>query len=319
MNILITGGFGYLGGRLAQFLVSQTDYKVYLGSREQRECPAWLPRANIVQIVWSSQDGLTQICKDIDAVVHLAGMNSQDCAADPVAAIECNAVSTARLLQACIRQNVKRFVYISTAHVYSSSLIGNINEETCSVALHPYATSHRAGEDVVLAAHHRREIEGVVIRLSNAYGAPAHKDANCWMLLVNDLCKQAVISNRLVLESSGGQRRDFVSISDACLSIRHLLKLPVQSLGNGLFNVGGNWAPTILEMAEYIAELFYLETGKKPEITRNLACETERDNLIYLNYGMKKIIDTGFQLSDKSNIDKEISGLIQFCLRYHSA
>ena len=76
-------------------------------------------------------------------------MNAQNCVTDPVAALEVNAVATARLLQAAIRQGAKRFIYLSTAHVYGSSLSGVITEETCPASLCPYAASHRAGEDVV--------------------------------------------------------------------------------------------------------------------------------------------------------------------------
>ncbi len=314
MRVLITGGFGYLGGRLAQFLVSQAGDEILLGSRQQTEPPQWLPQAKVVQTRWDSLAGLEHICSAVDAVVHLAGMNAQDCATNPVAALELNAVATARLLQAAVRQEVKRFIYLSTAHVYGSHLTGAIIEETCPVSLHSYAASHRAGEDVVRAANQRGEIEGIVIRLSNAYGAPAHKDANCWMLLVNDLCRQAVTTQRMVLRSSGLQRRDFITLTDACRAITHLLELPADKLGDGLFNVGGAWSPTILEMTQRVGERIHAATGNRPEILLKEDQNTEGAEL--LDYGMKKLIDTGFSVNGNDNVDQEIDGLIQFCLRH---
>jgi len=310
MKILITGGFGYLGGRLAQFLASQSDHEIVLGSRNHIKSPTWLPDSRVVETLWNSHSSLEGICSNTDAIVHLAGMNAQGCVDDPAAALEVNAVATTRLLNASIKKNVKRFIYLSTAHVYASSLAGIITEETCPVSLHPYATSHRAGEDVVRAAHQRGEIEGVVIRLSNSFGAPAHKETDCWMLLVNDLCRQGLMVNQLVLNSSGMQRRDFITLSDACKAIKHLLEISTDKLGNGLFNVGGAWSPTVLEMTQHIAERIYLATDNKPDIQRKIDQSDKSEEII--DYRVNKLNDTGF--NGNGDVDHELDMLIQFCL-----
>lgn len=314
MRLLITGGFGYLGGRLAQFLADQAGYEIALGSRRGAEPPSWLAKASVAQTEWHSSISLEKICTDVNAIVHLAGMNAQDCMADPIAALEFNAVATARLLRAGVRKGVRRFIYVSTAHVYGSPLTGVITEETCPVSLHPYATSHRAGEDVVRGAHQRGEIEGIVIRLSNAYGAPAHKDANCWMLLVNDLCRQAVTTRRMVLRSSGLQRRDFITLTDSCRAITHFLELPAERLGDGLFNVGGNWSPTILEMSRRVAERVALAMDRRPEIVRKTDQSIETPDL--LDYWIRKLTNTGFALSGNGTVDYEIDALIGFCIKH---
>jgi len=308
-HVLITGGFGYLGGRLAQHLATQARYEVLLGSRQQAESPPWLPSANVVQIRWESLANLEHVCTGVDTIVHLAGMNSQDCATDTIAALEFNAVNTARMLRAAIQQGVKRFIYLSTAHVYGSHLVGVITEETCPVNLHPYATSHRAGEDVVRSAHQRGEIEGIVIRLSNAYGAPAHRDANCWMLLVNDLCHQAVTTNKMLLRSSGMQRRDFITLTDACRAIRHLLELPADKLDKGLFNVGEGWSPTIWEVACLVQQRCGVVLGVLPQLSR-IPPKTG-ETAAGLDYRFEAICQTGFRPgADKAG---EIDLLLEFC------
>ena len=111
MRVLITGGFGYLGGRLGKFLVSFSEYKVILGSRKNIEPSCWPPQVRAVQTIWSSDKQLEEICQNVDAIVHMAGMNAHDCAKDPVSAIECNTVATTRLVRAAIRAKVKRFIY----------------------------------------------------------------------------------------------------------------------------------------------------------------------------------------------------------------
>jgi UDP-glucose 4-epimerase len=244
--------------------------------------------------------------------VHLAGMNTQDCAADPVGALTVNGVASGRLMQAAVHCGVKRLIYLSTAHVYASPLTGIITEATCPTNLHPYATSHRAGEDLVLAGKQNGEIESIVARLSNAFGAPAHKDANCWMLLVNDLCRQAATTQKLVLRTSGLQRRNFITISETCRAISHFLSIPASKIGDGLFNVGSAWSPTILEMTERIAERVELATGSRPEIHCEEGQITEPGE--QLDYRVNKLTDTGFSWRGSDLDNQEIDGLIQFCL-----
>ena len=273
--------------------------------------PCWLPHGKVLKSEWESSVNLEDICRGIDVVIHLAGMNAQDSFSDPKKALECNAVATAGLLQAAIRQCVKRFVYLSTAHVYSSPLEGVITEQTCPTNTHPYASSHRAGEDVVRAAHQREEIEGIVIRLSNAYGAPTHKDVNCWMLLVNDLCRQAIINEELELYSSGTQYRNFITIEDMVRAILHIVDCPASKLGDGLFNLGAASPMKVIDVAELIAERCDITCGFKPPIKRPQ--ETTQLNMPQpLDYRIDKLLDTGFIL--KSERNKEIDATLKFCL-----
>jgi UDP-glucose 4-epimerase len=306
MKILITGGNGYLGGRLVQYLEKQNVHEVIVGTRQPKGKP---DSATTVQTIWDSPEKLQQICTGIDAVIHLAGMNAEDSTANPAAALECNAGATGKIINAAVKQGVKRFIYFSTAHIYKSPLVGLITEETLPTSLYPYATSHRAAEDIVRAAHLRGEIEGVVIRLSNAFGAPVNKEANCWMLLVNDLCKQAVTTGAMVLKSSGIQRRDFITITDVCRATEHLLKLPTSSTDKNIFNVGGNWSPTVWELACLIQQHCKRILAFEPTLERvEPAADVKTEDL---NYNIDRLTQTGFTLS--SNREEEIDRLLAFC------
>ena len=245
----------------------------------------------------------------MDTVVHLAGMNAQDSLSDPVAALEFNGLATARLLRAAIASGVRRFVHISTAHVYGSPLVGTISEMSATTSMHPYATSHRAGEDVVLFAQQRGDIEGVVLRVSNSFGPPAHVGADCWMLLVNDLCRQAVTSRRMVLRSTGTQHRDFIPLTDLCRAIGHMVGLPRAGVGDGLYNVGGRWAPTIIEMAERIADCCAEMYRFRPQVTRHEPLPGESS--AELDYRIDKLLKTGFVPA--ADVNSEIKATLEFC------
>jgi len=310
MRILITGGFGLIGGRLGQYL-QQVGHQVVLGSREVSEPPDWLSEAEVVCTEWNNHTALRQVCGDVDAVVHAAGMNAQDCAADPVAALEFNGVATARLVKAASNRGVKRFIYISTGHVYASPLIGTVTEDTCPRNLHPYATTHRAGEDSILSVNRRGEMEGVVVRLSNGFGAPAHKNVNCWMLLVNDLCRQAVQTLKMVLYSNGLQQRNFVPLMDVGRAVRHLITLPSGDCGNGLFNLGGEASLSVWEMAQRIAQRCQIKLGFLPDIER---AELRVNEYVEdLHYNCDKLLKTGYSL--EGFIEDAIDETLLFCVK----
>ena len=162
--------------------------------------PSWLVKAEVEKITWDDDIALKRSCIGVDVVIHAAGINAQDCVSDPKAALEFNGGVTTRFVEAASKAGVWRFIYLSTAHVYSNPLVGVITEESHPSNQHPYATSHLAGDEAVLRANQLGKIQGFVFRLSNGFGAPMHKDVNCWMLLVNDLCKQAVVTHKMILK-----------------------------------------------------------------------------------------------------------------------
>ncbi len=285
-------------------------HQVILGSRKASCPPEWLPHAEVAQIDWSDSRALKQICTRVDVVIQAAGMNAQDCATDPVAALEFNGLVTARLVAAASRVGVKRFIYFSTAHVYGSPLVGIITEETCPRNLHPYATSHLAGEHAVLSANQRGQIEGIVLRLSNAFGAPAHKDVNCWMLLVNDLCKQAEQTRKLVLQTSGLQQRDFIGITEVCRVTEYLAVGNGSSTQPSIFNLGSGISQSVFAMAQSIQQRCAQVLGFEPVLQREQgeAVETPR----ILSYRLDNLTELGVKSDFLENL-AEIDSLLRFC------
>ena len=120
MRILV-GGFGYLGANLSEYLSSKGTSCCF-GLSKRTESPNWLPQAEVVRTLWTDEIALRKMCQGVDVIVHAAGMNAQDCSNDPVSALEFNGLSTVRLLQSAIHADIRRFIYLSTAHVYSSHL-----------------------------------------------------------------------------------------------------------------------------------------------------------------------------------------------------
>ncbi|MEO8172303.1 MAG: NAD-dependent epimerase/dehydratase [Sediminibacterium sp.] len=306
MRILITGGFGFIGGRLGQHLIN-SGHEIILGTRNKTNAPAWLPGAETVQTKWDSDLSLQNACNSIDAIIHTAGKNSQDCMADPVAALTFNGEATARLVNAAAAKKVNRFIYFSTAHVYANPLSGIINENTSPQNLHPYALSHRAGELAVLAGN--TIANSVVVRLSNSFGKPVQKEVNCWQLLVNDLCKQAVETGRLVLHSSGLQQRDFITLTDVCVLTARLISFDDTKKMPGIVNAGSSNSCSVLDMAKRVQERCNDVIGFTPTLHYKEAAPGEKHPV--LEYQARAYKDIQFVPGNDYN--KEIDNLLLFC------
>jgi len=309
MRVLITGGFGFVGGRVAQHLY-ESGHQLILGSRKSRSTPAWVSGAETVETDWGDDQALAAMCARADVVVHAAGMNAQDSACNPADALAFNGVATAHMLYAACRAGVKRFIYLSTAHVYGSPLKGTITEETCPRNLHPYATSHLAGECAVLYATQRKQIDGVVLRLSNAFGAPVHRDVNCWTLLANDLCRQAVETGRMVLHTSGAQLRDFFPMANVCEVVEHFVTMnDVRYFGSPI-NVGTGYAISVEAMANLIQQRCMEVLNCKTDLNRPHIKDGE--TAPHFIYCTKKLTEQG--IAPNICMESEIDRLLQFCL-----
>ena len=307
---LITGGFGYLGGRLAQALAANPGLSLRLGTHRPRPLPPeWLRNCEPVPLDLMSEEDIAAACAGVSCVVHLAALNEIDSAADPEQALLVNGLGTFKLLRAAERAGVQRFIYFSTAHVYGAPLAGTITEETLPRPAHPYATTHRVAEDFVLAAHDRRALTGIVVRLSNGFGAPAHPDVNRWTLLANDLSRQAVETGALQLRSSGLQRRDFITLGDVGRAVDHLIALPVEICGDGLFNLGGESPLRIIDLTEQIARRCANVLGFVPTILRPEPRPEEES--LPLDFRIDKLKRTGFSL--QGDFAREIDATLELC------
>lgn len=314
MKVLVTGAYGFLGGRVSKFLSERCAADVVLGARAPGVGVSWLPVATVAQTNWAEPETLKSACHGADAVVHLAGLNAQDCYRDPVLALEVNGLATARLLRAAIESGVQRFLYVSTAHVYGP-MAGVITEATCPRSDHPYSTSHRAAEDTVGHATSRGQIDGLVVRLSNGFGAPMDAAANCWTLLVNELCRDAVVTRRLALRSSGQQLRDWIPLDEVCRGIAHLLSTSRATLADDrLFNLGVEWSLSVWQMALLVQDRCEHVLGYRPQLVAPADAPGELPRTF--EYRIDALRRSGFE----PNTDRtsEIDRLLVFCTKAFS-
>jgi len=315
MNILITGGLGYIGGRVARFLKDKVPATtIYLATNTQREyTPDWAHDCMIVSCDVCHCDAIEKCLagKDIDCIIHLAALNEIDSIENPMLATQVNVEGTRKLLKYASQFGVKKCIYFSTFHVYDKKETGVICENTPTHSVHPYAVTHREAEDVVNYYRDYHRMQTAICRLSNSYGYPMHADVNRWSLVFNDLCRQAVTSDKIILKSSGRQHRDFISLYDVSRAVYHLLFTIPDSWGDGLYNLAGECSMAIIEVAEKIAEI-YKETYGKEFDGIKIAQQSEEEHMFLpINISVEKLKRSGFIL--KGCMELEIKRTLDLC------
>ena len=294
-----------MGGRITKRLSS--EFKVIVSSRKPVSSDTLQKHGNVESILHSKLFTTTTFPGEIDTVIHLAALNEWDCLKYPSEAIRVNIDETRIILENAIVSGVKNFIFFSTAHIYGSPLIGEISENTLPVTIHPYAITHKAAEDYVIAATHQKKINGIILRLSNSFGTPVSPDVNRWTLLANDLCRQAIEKESLTLNSNGCQYRDFICLTDVEEIINFIVSDP-DKLNKVIYNMGGK-TMRVLDMAELIVQKYSLLFGKNIPINTPQGAETSSEPL--LSYSSNLIQSEGCLI--KNDFKSELRELLIFC------
>lgn len=312
-TVLLVGGFGNLGGRIAAHLHETADINLVLSSRFHRSAPKWASDARVIQLDLTDPQTFLNIPKHVDSIIQLAAMNDIESLNNPDLAQLVTTDGTIMLLQEAVRRNMSRFIYFSTAHVYGAPLTGHLSETTPTNPAHPYAATHLGAEAAVESAHQHNELIGIRIRLSNGFGRPMDYDSGDWRTLTSDLCRQAVIDRELSMRTDGLQQRNFMTKTDISRAVSHLLSLPATDVDNGLFNVGGMQSRSLLDMAHLIQTEAQNLFGQEISLSAPEPAATEYPTL---DFDIDKLVRSGFTPED--NASDEIQQFLKMIAQHHS-
>lgn len=315
-RILITGGLGYVGGRLATHLVDAAPNTTIrlMTRRDLNQIPSWARDMELVKADLLKPEYLENALDGIDTVIHLAAIDEAESQNDPDSALEVNGRGTYRLLKACRDNGVKRFIYLSTFHVYGPEVVQPITELSTTKPIHPYAITHRLAEDFVNWYKHSYEMETLILRLSNGFGYPADSLVKRWNLVFNDLCMQAIQNHKIVLRSSGVQHRDFISLTDVGRAIHHFLELDNKEWQDGLFNLGGECSMSILDVAKRVASECLQQLRIEVPITVGESHGVPHP--VPVRFNVDKIKQTGFSITGR--MSDEVIGTLELCRKLYS-
>ncbi len=303
-TIVITGGFGYIGGRIAQKFAENGLHVRISTRRELHRIPAWAIENPMVS--WGHHLG--ELCQGADAVIHLAAPNEIFATNHPQQSIDETVALTQEALDVAVQSNVHRFIYFSTIHVYGAPLQGRYNEKTKPLPAHPYAVAHYQSEQMVNAAH-TAGFQTLVLRLSNGFGAPADTFVDRWTLLVSDLCRQACVDRHMALTTPGHQLRDFIPLSDIVDATAYFATVEGQAWQYRTINLASGISQTVRQMAEDI--LAHAQQVISPDITLFIPETTETKTEASLLIEIDQLLNAGFR--PKHQTGPEIKALLELC------
>lgn len=250
-GILILGGLGYLGSRLAEALAG--DGPVTVSSRRTSAARTRWLAAHAPAVTWQHFDSgdASDVTGEFDAVINCATPSAAEAGRDPAGATELALKTVETCLRLLKDGRARRVIHFSTFHVYGSPDSRVIRETDAPRPTHAYGEMHLACEQTLRAFRSHAPI--AVLRPTNIIGAPAHGDLGVQSnLLFLDCCRQAACDQKIVLRSNGRGYRDFVPMEDAIRAVQLLLGQDVA--GPEMFNLATGEAVTVALAADQIRQ-----------------------------------------------------------------
>ena len=194
-RLLVTGGAGFLGSHLVDALVERGHTVTVLDHKPSK----WLPRAvKLVQADLADRAALAAAVEGTDAVYHLAGLADLNAAKTrPLETVHANIVGTVNLLEAMRAHGVSRFLFASTAYVYSrEGGFYRCSKQACESYIEEYAQTFG--------------LRYTVIRYGSLYGPRADASNGVYRLL-----RTAMVEGRLVYSGAPDDIREYIHVEDA--------------------------------------------------------------------------------------------------------
>lgn len=252
-RILVTGGAGFIGSNLAEFLLDKGFEVVILdnfstGSRKNID--KIIDRVELLELDIRNIEGLRKNIKNIDYIFHLAAFVSvPESVEKRCETFEINVQGTRNILDFAKEIGVKKVVVPSSAAVYGDDPELPKTENSQLVPLSPYAESKIMGERLI--KEYKVDIETAALRFFNVYGPNQNLDSQ-YAAAIPIFIKKALDDEDLIIYGDGEQTRDFIYIIDVCEAF--LLTLNTE-LNGDIINIASGKETSINELAKKIIEL----------------------------------------------------------------
>jgi len=263
MNILVTGGAGFIGSNLVMYLLKKysdirlvnLDKLTYAGNLENLESVKNDRRYHFEKGDICERglvEGLLRKHK-VDTIINVAAETHVDRSIVGSAEfIQTNVVGTHILLELAKENKISRFVQVSTDEVYGSlGPSGKFTEETPMHPNSPYAASKASADNFVLAYQHTYGSPAVITRCSNNYGPFQFPEKLIPLMIAN-----ALNDKPLPVYGDGMNVRDWLHVADHCSAIDAVLH---RGRAGEVYNIGGSNEKPNLELVKLLLTLL----GKK--------------------------------------------------------
>lgn len=236
-SVLVTGGSGFLGKRVAELLLEENYDVTVTSSSGENEIPVGC------KVLYHSLGGIdwTKI-QDHKIIVHLAANNDTRCD-DFNAMWQANVRDSTSLLENT--KNSKKFIFASSTAVYGDAPSPYKEDSTKLNPLNNYAVSKVSLEQTALEWAPTKQVVG--LRFCNIYG-PGETHKGRRMSMIGQMIRKVLAQKTVELFKDGHQRRDWVYIDDAANAVI----LAIKSTQSGIYNIGTGTTTSFLELVDKI-------------------------------------------------------------------
>ena len=256
-KVLVTGGAGFIGSFVVSELLKEDVGEVLIYDNFARGDLSYInnqlkdSRCTLFQGDLREIDLLDVAMAGCDYVIHLAAMWLLHCKDYPRTAFDVNIQGTFNVLEACVKHNIKRLVYSSSASVYGDASEVPMTEEHPFNNRNFYGATKIACEAMCRAFYDRYELDYVGLRYMNVYGP--HQDQTAAYTGVVPIMLNKIDANESpTINGDGTQAYDFIYVEDVARSNVLALK---SDATDEFYNVGSGIQTSIKELCDLILKL----------------------------------------------------------------
>ncbi len=297
MNILVTGGAGFIGSNIVDAYINNKHNVVIIDDMSKGQKEFINPKATFYQKSIADTD-LADILKDerIEVINHHAAQISvSDSVKNPVKDAKSNIIGTLQLLQNAVECGVDKFIFASTGGaIYGEQDYFPAKEDHPKKPTSPYGLSKLSVEGYLRFYKEHYGLKSIIFRYGNVFGPRQNPNGEAGVV--------AIFFNRLlkgkapIINGDGQQTRDYIFIRD----IVHANLLALNLNGSDTFNVGTGQETTVNELTELILEVS--ESNIATQTSKKNNFEQRRSSLD--NKKLKEALNWSPQFSLKEGLSE---------------
>ena len=284
MNILVTGGAGFIGSHIVDAYIDSNHHVVVVDNMSRGRKEFINPKATFYSISISDPQ-LASIIQDENIEIinhHAAQISVSDSVKNPVKDAESNIIGTLQLLQNAVECNVERIIFASTGGaIYGEQDYFPARENHPQRPTSPYGLSKLSVEGYLRFYKEQYGLKSTVFRYGNVFGPRQNPNGEAGVV--------AIFYNRLlknlapIINGDGEQTRDYIFIKDVVRA--NLLALNLD--GSDTFNVGTGQETSVNELTRLILKV--AESSIGAQSSKNNSFEQRRSSLDHTK--LKKTIN----------------------------
>lgn len=268
MNILLLGASGFIGTNLAKALrghsILLVDRKMeFFDHIKKMKLPnvsyilSDLAEPLATRLEPSCSSYIDKLLKGQDVVYHLVSTTVPTTSNQHIVEeLKANILFSANLFEACVRQKVKKVIFISSGGTVYGKESSNcpLNEDTPTNPITSYGVQKLTIEKLLYLYHHMYGLDYRIIRLSNPYGP--YQRPNGILGAVTTFTYKALMNEEINVYGDGSIIRDFIYIDDA---IKGILNIVQDGSNYRIYNLGSGYGTSIKKVIETIEKVLNLK------------------------------------------------------------